>query len=127
MTIKKGLLYSKDHEWVLVEGNKVKIGVTDFAQSQLGDIVFVDLPQEGDSIAKGDGFMVIESVKAAADVYAPVSGTIVEVNEDLMDAPETINEDPYESGWLVVIELDDESELDELLSPEGYESFIEEE
>ncbi|QNO16136.1 glycine cleavage system protein GcvH [Alkalicella caledoniensis] len=127
MAVREGLLYSKDHEWILVEGNKAKVGVTDYAQAQLGDIVFVELPQEGDSVAKGDGIIVIESVKAAADAYSPVSGSIAEVNEDLMDAPETINEDPYEGGWLVVIELDDESELEELLSPEEYQGFIEEE
>lgn len=126
MTIKTGVLYSKDHEWILVEGNQVKVGITDFAQSQLGDIVFVELPEVGDSVNRGDGIMVIESVKAAADAYSPVSGSIVAVNEDLMDAPETINEDPYEGGWLVVIELNDESELEDLLSPEEYKSFTEE-
>ena len=126
MTIKTGVLYSKDHEWILVEGNQVKVGITDFAQSQLGDIVFVELPEVGDSVNRGDGIMVIESVKAAADAYSPVSGSIVAVNEDLMDAPETINEDPYEGGWLVVIELNDQSELEDLLSPEEYKSFTEE-
>ena len=125
--IREGLLYSKDHEWILVDGNKVKIGITDYAQEQLGDIVFVELPEEGDSISSGDGFGVIESVKAAADVYAPVTGTVVEVNEVLLDAPETVNDEPYEGGWLVVVELDDLSELDELLSPAEYKSFIEEE
>ncbi|SES63132.1 glycine cleavage system protein GcvH [Anaerobranca gottschalkii] len=125
--IKKGLLYSKDHEWLKVEGNKVKVGITDHAQDQLGDIVFIELPSVGDSVNKGEGFAVIESVKAAADVYAPISGTIVEVNEELLDAPETVNSDPYDGGWLVVIQLDDEGELDDLLSPEEYETFIEEE
>lgn len=125
--IKEGLLYSKDHEWILVEGNRAKIGITDYAQEQLGDIVFVELPAEGDSISKGDGFGVIESVKAAADVYAPVTGTVVEANEELLDAPETVNEDAFGGGWLVVVELDDLGELDELLSPEEYQRFIEEE
>ncbi|SHJ67697.1 glycine cleavage system H protein [Anaerobranca californiensis DSM 14826] len=125
--IKKGLLYSKDHEWLKVEGNKVKVGITDHAQDQLGDIVFIELPSVGDSVSKGEGFAVIESVKAAADVYAPVSGTIVEINEELLDAPETVNNEPYDGGWLVVIQLDDEGELDDLLSPEEYQTFIEEE
>lgn len=125
--IKEGLLYSKDHEWILVDGNKVKIGITAHAQQQLGDIVFVELPAEGDTISQGEGFGVIESVKAAADIYAPVTGSVVEVNEELLDAPETVNNEPYEGGWLIVVELDNASELDELLSPEEYKSFIEEE
>lgn len=125
--IKEGLLYSKDHEWILVDGNKAKIGITDYAQGQLGDIVFVELPGEGDAVSQGDSFGVIESVKAAADVYAPVNGTVLEVNEELFNSPEIVNDEPYEGGWLIVVELDDLGQLEELLSPEEYKTFIEEE
>ena len=120
MNIPKELKYSSDHEWVRVEGDVVYIGVTDFAQAQLGDIVFVDLPEEGRVIKVNEGFSVIESVKAVSDIYSPVSGKIVKVNEALADAPETINQDAYGEGWIVAVELSDKSELDALMDDAAY-------
>lgn len=124
MEIRKGLLYSKDHEWVKVDGKVVRIGISDYAQDQLGDIVYVELPEVDDPISSGDSFTVIESVKAASDVYSSVSGTIVSVNEKLEDSPELVNESPYDDGWIIEIELADEN-LPELLTAEEYERFIE--
>lgn len=124
--IKSGLKYSKDHEWVLVEGNKVKIGISDHAQDALGDVVFVELPEEGDEVTANESFGTVESVKAVSDVYSPVSGKVVESNEALLDSPELINSDPYGEGWMIVVELEDESELDGLLSAEEYEAFLKE-
>lgn len=118
------LKYSRDHEWVKIEGTRARIGITDYAQSQLGDVVFVEVPIIDCKIEVGDGFSVVESVKAVSDIYAPVSGVIVEVNEALTDTPEIINEDPYGEGWLVVIEMGDETQLGELLSSEEYEKLI---
>lgn len=126
MEIKKGLLYTKDHEWLKVEGEKAYIGITDFAQHSLGDIVFVDLPQEGDEFKKEEAFAVVESVKAASDVYMPVDSSIVEVNEEIMDDPALLNEDPY-NNWLVLLEVLDKDQLEELLSPEDYEKLLSEE
>ena len=124
MKIPAELKYSKDHEWVKVEGNQAKIGITDYAQSQLGDVVFVEVPTVDTHVAVGAGFSVVESVKAVSDIYAPVSGVIVEVNEGLADTPEIINDDPYGEGWLVVIEIGNEADLGELLSSEEYEKLI---
>lgn len=118
------LKYSRDHEWVKIEGTRARIGITDYAQSQLGDVVFVEVPIIDCTIEVGDGFSVVESVKAVSDIYAPVGGVIVEVNEALADTPEIINEDPYGEGWLVVIEMGDETQLGELLSSEEYEKLI---
>lgn len=126
MNIPKELKYSKDHEWVRVEGKRAIVGIDDYAQSQLGDVVFVELPEIGSDIACGEGFSVVESVKAVSDIYAPVSGKIIEVNERLADTPECINEDPYGQGWIAVIELTDTSELDKLLDSEAYERLLEE-
>lgn len=123
--ILKNLLYTEEHEWILVEGSRGTIGITDHAQEALGDVVYVDLPKVGDKVVKGETFGTVESVKAASDIYAPVSGTVVEVNEALKDNPELINRSPYEDAWMIVVELDDESELDELLSPEDYENILE--
>lgn len=122
MKIEKGLLYTEDHEWVKVEGNKAKIGITDYAQHELGDIVYVELPEEEDELAKGDVFGVVESVKAASDSFTPLSGTVTAINEDLEDAPESVNADPY-GAWFFELELSDTSELDDLMSPESYEKF----
>lgn len=122
MKVKKDLLYTNDHEWVKVEGDKAYIGITDYAQNSLGEIVYVELPEIGDEFNAGDVFSVIESVKAASDSYLPVSGKVVEVNEELSDSPELINEDPY-GNWIVVVELTDKSELDKLMSAEEYEEF----
>jgi len=125
--IKSELKYSKDHEWVLVEGNKVKIGITDHAQDSLGDVVFVDLPEEGDKVTANESFGTVESVKAVSDVYSPVSGKVVESNSALADSPELVNSDPYGEGWMIVVELDDPSQLDDLMSAEEYEAFLKEE
>ena len=127
MSIPAGFYYSEDHEWVKVEEGVGTIGITDFAQDELGDIVFVELPQVGDEFDKEDNFGVIESVKAVSDLYMPVSGEVVEVNEDLLDQSELVNEDPYEDGWIVKVSLSDESELDELMDADEYSSFLEEE
>lgn len=124
MKIPAELKYSRDHEWVKVEGNRARVGITDYAQSQLGDVVFVEVPEVDSSIAAGAGFSVVESVKAVSDIYAPVGGVIVEVNETLADAPEIINEDPYGEGWLVVIEMDDQVDLSQLLNSDEYEELI---
>lgn len=123
MNIPKELKYSNDHEWVKVDGDVVYIGVSDFAQAQLGDIVFVEIPDEGREIKAGETFSVIESVKAVSDIIAPVSGKIVKVNDALGDTPEVINQDPYGEGWIVAVELSDTSELDELLDDSAYEKL----
>lgn len=122
--IKDNLLYTEDHEWVEVNGNEAKIGITDHAQHQLGDIVFVDLPDEGDEIDKGDEFAAIESTKAASDSFMPISGKIIAVNEDLDDAPESINEDPYKN-FIIKVEISDKSELDGLMDAAKYKEFLE--
>lgn len=121
----KDLLYSDDHEWVKKTGDDtVLVGITDFAQSQLGSIVFVDLPEAGDEIEKDEEFGAVESVKAASDLIAPVSGDVLEVNDDLVGEPELVNEDPYES-WFLKVKLSDPSELNELLSAEEYKDISE--
>lgn len=122
------LKFMKSHEWARVEGDgKVTVGISDHAQGLLGDLVYVDLPDVGDSVQAGNACAVVESVKAASDVYAPVSGTIVAINEALNDKPETINEDAYGEGWLFVIEVQDaEDELAELLDPDDYAELLEE-
>lgn len=122
MKVLEGLYYSKDHEWVRVEGTKAYIGITDFAQHQLGNIVYVELPDIDTDLSAGDTFGVIESVKAASDSYCPVSGRVIEINEDVIDDPTLLNSEPYES-WLLVVEISDKSELDELMSSEDYESY----
>ena len=124
MELREVLLYSKSHEWVKEEGDIAVIGLTDYAQSELGDLVFVNLPEEGDEISVGEAFSDVESVKAVSDVYAPVSGTVCEINEELMDAPEKINEEPYEA-WFVKVK--DITEKEELLSAEEYKAFVESE
>ena len=124
MSLPKDLLYSKEHEWVKKEGSKLRIGITDFAQSELGDIVFVEMPETDDELEVDQPFGSVESVKTVSELYAPVSGKIVEINEELEDNPEFVNESPYENAWMVVVEPSDESELDQLLSAEEYEEFI---
>ena len=118
------LKYTDQHEWVAVEGDVATVGITDYAQGQLGDVVFVELPDEGKSFAIGDQAAVVESVKAAAEVYAPISGKIVEVNEALNDKPELVNEDSTGDGWFFKIEIDDESELDSLMDAKEYKEFV---
>ncbi|GAF21689.1 MULTISPECIES: glycine cleavage system protein GcvH [Shouchella] len=121
------LKYSEEHEWVKTEDGNVRIGITDFAQSELGDIVFVELPEVGDEIEANEPFGSVESVKTVSELYAPVSGKVVEVNEDLDDSPEFVNESPYEKAWMIVVEPTDSSELDKLMSPSEYSSMINEE
>ncbi|MFB6183418.1 MAG: glycine cleavage system protein GcvH [Haloarculaceae archaeon] len=116
--------YQDSHEWVRVDGDTATIGVSDFAQDELGDIVFVDLPGEGEEITRGEDFGVVESIKAVSDVYAPVSGTVTAVNETVMDEPELLNEDPYGDGWLLEVELADESELEDLMDADAYEEQL---
>lgn len=124
MELREELLYSKSHEWVKEEGEEMVIGLTDYAQSELGDLVFVNLPEEGDELTIGEAFADVESVKAVSDVYAPVAGTVSEINEELLDAPEKINEAPYEA-WLVRVK--DVTEKEALLSAEEYQAFVESE
>ena len=112
--------FTEDHEWIDVDGTTATVGITDYAQGQLGDVVFVDLPAAGSAVTKGNDAAVVESVKAASDVYSPVTGEVVAVNTDLVDAPETINEDPYESGWLFKVRLNEVEELEGLLDADGY-------
>jgi glycine cleavage system H protein len=122
MKIVEGLKYSKDHEWVKVEGNLATIGITDFAQHSLGDIVYIELPEIGDTIGKDETFGVVESVKAASDVYLPVSGTVVKINDALVDEPELVNADAFEN-WMVCVEMDNLAELDELMDATAYEKI----
>ena len=117
--------YLETHEWALVEDGSATIGISDFAQDELGDIVFVELPGEDDAVAQGEDFGVIESIKAISDIYAPLSGTVTAVNADLENAPELVNDDPYGEGWLIQVDLDDPSEVDNLLDAEGYRAQIE--
>lgn len=126
MKVVKDLFYTEDHEWVKVEDDEAYIGLSDYAQNSLGDIVYVDLPDIDDEFDKEEGFSAVESVKAAADVYMPIGGTIVAINEDLFDNPELLNKDPYEN-WVVKIKIDDKVELDELMTSEDYQKFLDEE
>lgn len=120
-TIPANLRYAESHEWVLDNGDgTVTVGISDHAQEALGDIVFVELPEVGRTLALRDEFGVVESVKAASDLYAPVAGEVIEVNEALEDAPETINESPYEDGWIMKVRLEDSAQLDDLLDADGY-------
>lgn len=127
MKIPAELLYSKDHEWVKVEDGQAVVGITDFAQDQLGDVVFVEVPEAGAELGVGDGLTTIESVKAVSDVYSPLGGKIAQVNEELGDAPQLINEDPYGKGWIAVLEIADAAELKGLLTAEEYKKFLSEE
>jgi glycine cleavage system H protein len=124
MNLPQDLKYTETHEWVRVEDNLLRVGITDFAQSQLADLTFVDLPSVDTDVDAGDEVAVIESVKAASDIYAPVSGTIVEVNEALLSAPEAINNDPFGEGWLFVIKPADTSDAENLLDPSAYQELI---
>jgi len=125
MEFPEELLYTEEHEWVLVEDDIVTIGITDFAQDSLGDVVFVELPEVGAEVVAGKAFGVVESVKAVSDVYAPVSGEVVETNEELPDTPEVLNTSPYEDGWMIKVRINDRSELDDLMDSEAYQAFVE--
>jgi glycine cleavage system H protein len=127
MKFPKKLRYTREHEWVLIEGNQATVGVTDFAQHELGEVVFVELPKIGDTVTKDEPFGVVESVKAASDVYAPVSGEVAETNDDLVSSPELINDDPYGDAWLIRVEMSDPMEIEHLMTAEDYKEYVEEE
>ena len=124
MNIPEELKYTKDHEWVRVEGENVVIGVTDFAQKELGDIVYVDVDTEGDSLEEEEVFGSVEAVKTVSDLFMPVSGEVIEFNEDLEDAPELVNSDPYGAGWMIKVLVSDKSQLDGLLSATDYKELL---
>lgn len=124
--IPEGLKYTKDHEWVKVEGGKAKVGITDYAQHALGDVVFVELPSVGDSFGKGDSFAVVESVKAVSNCYTPVGGTVAAINEKLLDSPDLVNSDPYGEGWMVELDLEETADLDDLMDAGTYTTFLKE-
>ncbi|QKY69831.1 glycine cleavage system protein GcvH [Lentibacillus sp. CBA3610] len=124
MSLPNDLFYTKEHEWVKKEDGKVRIGITDFAQDELGDIVFVELPEVGDELEADEPFGSVESVKTVSELYAPISGKVVEINEELEDSPEFVNESPYDKAWMVVVEPADPSDVDELLSAEQYEAAV---
>lgn len=127
MDFPKDLKYTKEHEWIREEGDTVVIGITDYAQDSLGEVVYVELPQDGGGVTKGEPFGVVESVKAVSDLYSPVSGTVTEVNDAIVDSPEAINDDPYGEAWMIRVELSNKTELKELLSADEYQKYIEEE
>ncbi|QYY42297.1 glycine cleavage system protein GcvH [Aneurinibacillus thermoaerophilus] len=126
MNLPMNLKYSEEHEWVRVEGNKAYVGITDFAQSELGDIVFVELPSVGDEVKQDEPFGSVESVKTVSELYAPVSGKVVEVNGELEDSPELVNESPYEKAWMIVVEMSNTSELNKLMDAAAYEEMVKE-
>ena len=125
MNVPDDLQYSSDHEWIRVEGDRVRVGITDYAQDALGDVVFVQVPDQGAEVAAGAGISEVESTKSVSDIYAPVAGTIVEVNAELDDSPERLNGDPYGEGWICVIQVSDPAEVAGLLDAEGYRKLIE--
>ena len=127
MEFPEELKYTEEHEWVLVEDTIITIGITDFAQDSLGDVVFVELPEVGAEVVAGKSFGVVESVKAVSDIYAPVSGEVVEINEELPDTPELINTSPYEDGWMIKVRINDPADLADLMDADAYQTFVEEE
>ena len=116
--------YSNEHEWVIADGNVATIGISEFAQDQLGEVVYIELPSVGDTLNAGDTFGEIESVKSVSELYAPVTGEVVEVNDSLSDTPETVNQDPHGEGWMIKVRVDDAGELDNLMSADEYDEFI---
>jgi glycine cleavage system H protein len=122
--VPKDLKYSEEHEWVQVEGDLATVGITDYAQTELGDIVFVELPNVGDTLIQTEPFGTVEAVKAVSEIFAPISGEVVEVNEALDDTPQLMNQDPYGDGWLLKVRMSDQSELEHLLTPKDYQDLI---
>jgi glycine cleavage system H protein len=125
MDFPNDLKYSRSHEWVRVEGSEAVVGLTDYAQEELGDIVYIELPEEGEEVEKETAFGVVESVKATEDLFSPVSGKVIEVNSPLDDSPEMVNEDPYGDGWLIRLEMTDQDEIKELMNAEQYHAYVE--
>ncbi len=126
MDFPEDLKYTREHEWARPKGAGFVVGITDFAQQQLGDVVYVELPAVGDPVKKGEPFGVVESTKAVSELFAPLTGKVIEVNAPLSDAPETVNDDPYEEGWMIVIAPADPKELDALMDAKAYRAFVEE-
>ncbi len=124
MNIPDSLKYTKDHEWLKVDGDTALIGITDFAQGELGDIVFIEIETEGEQLSKHDVFGTIEAVKTVSDMYMPVSGEVLEVNPKIMDTPEVVNKDPYGEGWLIKVKIEDASEIDALMDATAYKSHV---
>jgi len=125
MTVPKDLLYTAEHEWVRVEGDEAVVGVTDFAQGELGDVVFIEIETEGETLAQGETFGTIEAVKTVSDLYMPVDGEVIEVNAALEDTPELVNSDPYKGGWMIRVKMKDPSQVQDLISPDQYSNLIE--
>ena len=121
------LRYSKDHEWVGVDGDRGRVGITDYAQNQLGDVVFLELPEVGRTLAPGEQFGTVESVKAVSELYSPVAGEVVEINSELTSKPELINEDPYGAAWIMVVRITDPATVEALMDPQDYQTFVESE
>ncbi len=126
MELPEDLKYTREHEWLAIEEKVATVGITDHAQEQLGEVVFVELPAAGDKVEKAEPFGVVESTKAVSDIYAPISGEVAEVNDDLPDSPELVNEDPYGDGWMVKIAIGDETDLEELMTADEYREYVEE-
>jgi len=124
MNVPAGLKYTKDHEWIKIEGDTVTIGITEFAQGELGDIVYVEVETEGETLAREEVFGTVEAVKTVSDLFMPVSGEVTAFNEAIEDAPESVNNDPYGDGWMIKVQLSDASELDDLLSADQYKELI---
>lgn len=125
MSVPKNLYYTENHEWMMVEGDEATIGITEHAQEEMGDVVFVELPDIGDQFEQFDSFGVVESVKAVSDIYIPAGGTVVDTNQDLLDQPELINDEPYEGGWMIKITLADQGDIDSLMDYEAYSRYLE--
>jgi glycine cleavage system H protein len=125
MIVPEGLLYTKEHEWVRIDDNKVVVGISDYAQQSLGDVTFVELPAVGSEINRSDKISTIESVKAASDVYAPLPGTVIQINQDIADSPELVNQSPYEKGWFAIINLKGDIKKDHLMDASEYRQYIE--
>ncbi len=125
MNIPDNLFYTKEHEWVLIEGNKAKIGITDYAQSHLGDITYIELPEKGKELKQSEVLASVESVKAASDIYAPISGKVAQVNDSLNSSPENVNKSPYGDGWIAMLEIKDESEKNKFMDSKKYRDYVE--
>ncbi|MDP6145977.1 MAG: glycine cleavage system protein GcvH [Acidimicrobiales bacterium] len=125
MNVPENLMYTSDHEWILLEGNRAKIGITDYAQDALGDVVFVDVPTLGENVTSGQTITEVESTKSVSDIYAPLAGTIIEINQELDESPELLNADPYGDGWIFVLEIEDESTLPDFMTAQQYRELIE--